>query len=187
MDDFLTQDDEESTSEQGEQESQGDSTGAAGESKGEESDSGALLKQMQSERDKAVALANKTQKELEQMKGKASASGKGRTASVPEEVQQWITAAKENTRKALFEQNEKFGQYGVDPSLIVGETPVEMRASAESLAKFVTEIESKVRGQVLVEHGFDPEPRSTTSTGRKDYATMDSKDFNALVEEALRG
>lgn len=184
---FLSQDDESQTPEQGAEESEESTSGAAEEDKSEESKGDdELTKRLQSERDKETARANKLQKELDKVKASASAKDKGKTA-VPAEVEEWITAAKTNARKSLYESHERLARYNVDPALIQGETPEEMTASANSLNEFVKELEGKVRGDVLEEHGFDPEPRTSTAPGRKSFKDMDSKEFNQLVEDALRG
>ena len=139
-------------------------------------------RKLQSERDKETARANKAEAELKKLK---SSPAKGQEA--PAEVQEWIVAARENMRRALFAENPRFQQYGIDTNLIVGDTPAEMRASAQSLTEFVNNLHGQVRNDVLKEHGFDPEPVAAQAEPRKNFNKMDSKEFDALVAEALRG
>ena len=143
------------------------------------------IRRLQSERDKARAEADKARKALEKVQS-ATAKDAG-SSSVPPEVEAWLTAAKDNSRDALYKRNPKLEQYGVDPSLITGDTPAEMRKSAESIDKFVSDMEGKIRNQVLEEHGFNPEPLTSPAEGRKNYANMSKEDFDAEVEKALRG
>ena len=143
------------------------------------------IRRLQSERDKARADLDKARKTLEKVQ---PAPAKGETtSSVPPEVEAWLTAAKENSRDSLYKRNPKLDQYGVDPSLITGDTPAEMRKSAEAIDKFVSDMEGKIRNQVLEEHGFNPEPLTSPAEGRKNYANMSKEDFDAEVEKALRG
>jgi hypothetical protein len=102
-------------------------------------------------------------------------------------VQEWIVAAQRRTRDVLYESNPKFKAYNVGPDLITGDTPAAMEASAKSLAEFVDTLEGNVRDQVLRDHGFDPEPRASTRGPDKSFKSMNSEEFNRLVDQALRG
>ena len=178
--------DDEASTDGGSEDSQSGDAGAADKPKGDESSGvSEAQRRLQSERDQERARANKAEKELKSLKA-ASANGQGESG-IPTNVNEWIVAAQENQRKALFAEYPEFSTYNIDAALIVGDTPAEMRASAKSLSEFVATLQGKVRQSVLVEHGFTPEPQSSQVTGRKDYATMDSKDFDKLVENALRG
>jgi len=143
------------------------------------------IRRLQSERDKARADANKATAALEKVQ-RASAKGEAGT-QVPPEVQEWIDAAKTNSKDALYKAHPRLESYGVSPDLITGDSPAEMRTSAESIDRFVTEMEGKIRNQVLEEHGFNPEPLTSPAEGRKSFSEMDEKEFNALVDNALRG
>jgi len=182
-DDFENPDNEDGTPEQGDEDSKDEEDGAA-DSKDKDEKSGEALRKLQSERDKAVAERNKAQKELKNVKG---ATAKSEGTEVPTEVQEWIVAAKTNARKTLFESNPKFEQYGISPDLIGGETPEAMSAAAKSLTEFVDKLEGKVRDDVLEEHGINSVPRASTRANNKAYNEMDKKEFDAIVEQALRG
>lgn len=187
-DDFENQDsgDDKGTEDNGAQDGDKKDSGAAESGKSsEDTQSGDDLRKMQSERDKETARANKAQKEVDKMKA-ASAKSAGST-EVPPQVQEWINAAQSRTREALYEANPKFKTFGIDPTLISGDTPAEMTASAKTLTEFVDTLETTVRDEVLKEHGFDPSPKASASIGRKDFNKMDTKEFDAIVEEALRG
>jgi len=187
-DDFENQDsgDDKGTQDKGTTDDGKQDSGAAESSKSsEDTQSGDDLRKMQSERDKETARANKAQKEVDKMKA-ASAKSAGST-EVPPQVQEWIVAAQSRTRETLYESNPKFKAFGIDPTLISGDTPAEMTASAKSLSEFVETLEGTVRDSVLKEHGFDPAPKASAAMGRKDFNAMDTKEFDAIVEEALRG
>lgn len=185
--DFESQDDETTESENSDEDSQESQGGAASKGESDEStDNDETARRLQSERDKERARANKAEAELKKLKA-TSAKGQEQAPQAPAEVQEWIVAARDNMKRSLFAENPKFSQYGIDPNLIVGDTPAEMRASAKSLSDFVENLHGQVRSAVLQEHGYDPEPRASEAPGRKDFAKMDPKEFNALVDEAMRG
>ena len=185
MDDFeqdaLTDD----ATEGGEDTGQESTDAAAGSDDTDTSKSDETIRKLQSERDKARADADKARKALEKVQA-ASAKDDG-AAPIPPEVQEWITAAKSNSRDALYKASPRLDQYGVDPALITGDTPAEMRKSAESIDNFIAEMEGRIRNQVLEEHGFNPEPVTSPAEGRKSYKEMSKEEFEAEVEKALRG
>lgn len=145
------------------------------------------LRKMQSERDKETARANKLAKQLDVLQKQAASANDEKATEVPPQVQEWITAAQNNARDALYKSNEKLAEYDVDPSLIRGDTPAEMQATAKALGDFVDKMERDIRDSVLEEHGFTPAPKDAASIGRKDFRSMDKKEFDAIVDEALRG
>lgn len=187
-DNFENPDENTDASEGDSEDSQESQQGAADSDNSDESkgSNDEALRTLQSERDKERARANKLERELKKFQKDPSAKGQ-EGPQAPPEVQEWITAAQENMRNALFAENPRFAEFGLDSSLITGDTPAEMRASAKSLSSFVEELHGKVRSQVLEEHGFDPEPRPADAPGRQDFNKMDKEKFDALVENALRG
>jgi hypothetical protein len=187
MDDFERDDTQDQSADDQQAESTSEDTSdAAGESTEEGEDRSAeTIRRLQSERDKARAGQSKAEKALAKVQA-ASAKDEG-ASSIPPEVQEWLAAAKDNSRDALYKASPKLEQYGVDPGLITGDTPAEMRKSAESIDKFVAEMEGTIRNQVLEEHGFNPEPITSPAEGRKSYNEMSKEDFDAEVAKALRG
>jgi hypothetical protein len=187
QDTFLNPTDESNDESEDESKDESSESDEGADSKDEAGELQEQLRSLQSERDKETARANKAEKQLSQMGKAATAKSKGNAPAVPPEVAEWIIAAKDSQRKALYEENKKLAQYKVSPDLIVGDSPAEMRASAESLSTFVDELEGQMRGNILTEHGFDPEPKTGSAEGRRDFKTMDSKEFNALVDDHLKG
>jgi hypothetical protein len=186
-DDFEEQTDRSDNTGDGDSGDEGTSGAAGGtdEQQGE-SDAAEALRKLQSERDKETARANKLQKQLDVL-GKQDTSANDKGTEVPPQVQQWITAAQQNAREALYKADQRLERFGVDPSLIRGDTPAEMQASAKTLGEMVAKMERDIRDSVLQEHGFTPAPKDAASIGHKNFRTMDSKEFDALVDSALRG
>lgn len=144
------------------------------------------VRDLQSKADKATAEANKLRKELEALKAKPKDAGK-EAGDVPPELRQWLNAAQDRVRDQLYGADPRFKEYGIDPALITGGTPEEMKATAAQLKKFVDRVETKVRNKALRDAGFDPEPVASTPQTRRNYAEMDPKDFEEVVRRALSG
>ena len=141
------------------------------------------IKDLQSKADKETARANKAEADLKAaLKAKAPQKDK-QTQEVPESIQKWLDAAQETTRTQLFESDPRFKEYGLDPSLIVGDEPSDMRQSAKELKKLVDRIESRARSSIMKEMGINPEPStSDRTTGKKNFATMSAKEILALAD-----
>jgi hypothetical protein len=187
-DDFESQDEGTENTDNGADGDEG--TSGAAEGTGEQqgnSDGDETLRKMQSERDKETARANKLQKQLDALTKQDTSANDEKSTEVPPQVKEWITAAQKNAREALYRSDERFERFGVSPDLIKGDTPAEMQASAKSLSELVAKMETDIRDRVLEEHGFTPAPKDASSIGTKNFKTMDEKEFNALVDNALRG
>jgi len=146
------------------------------------------IRDLQSTADKATARANKLQKQLDGKAKRGTAKDDDESNGVvPPEIREWLDSAKEQTQKSNFETDKRFQTYEVDPAFIQGDSPSAMKESAERLSKLVTNIEGKVRNEVLVEHGFSPEPATSERNEPVNYATMSSEDFAKVQEKALAG
>lgn len=180
-------DDEEDASD----EEESKSPDAAGGDKGSESESKEdvekRIRDLQSKADKAEARANKLQKQLEaQGKSKnAATDDEGTEGVVPPEVRKWLDAAKERTLDQTFKSDGRFQKYKVDPAFIQADSPDALKERAKALAKMLSEIETQVRNEVLVEHGFSPQPATSERSEPKNYATMSSEEFNKIADRAL--
>jgi len=148
-------------------------------------DSSKRERELQSVADKATARANKLQKQLDEKAKPDAASDDSASGAVPPEVQVWLDSAKERTQESNYGSDPRFKAYSVDPAFIQGESPSAMKDSAERLAKLVTEIEGKVRNQVLVEHGFSPEPATSERSEPVNFGTMSREEFVKRRDAAI--
>lgn len=184
-DDLTSSDDGDSTA-AGDDAASSDGSGDAGAA----GSGGDDLRTWQSKADKEAARANKLQKELDALRA-ASAAGAAPPPAPSRRsngaVDPWVEASKDNFRDELFKSDARFASLGLEPTLITGATPGEMRASFDSLRTSVDRMESGIRTRVLVEHGLEPEVGSGERATGLNYGTMAKEDFDKLVERALGG
>lgn len=145
------------------------------------------LRDLQSAKDKETARANKAEAALKKMTESLKPGAGKPEGSVPPEVQKWLDAAKEGTRTRLYESDPRFKEYGLPRSLIAGDTPEDMEASATQLKRLVAKVESRVRESVLKEHGFAEAPSGSTKLPKRDYGNMSTEDFEKVLRQALSG
>jgi hypothetical protein len=143
----------------------------------------------QSKYDKSEAKANRLQKELDAVRASAAAGVAPPPAPARRNgaVDPWVEASKDNFRDELYKSDPRFASLGLEPTLIVGATPGEMRSSFDSLRTSVDRMESGIRQRVLVEHGLEPEVGSGERATNLNYGTMPKEEFDKLVERALGG
>ena len=155
----------------------------------ESTDTDEALRKMQSERDKAIAERNKLQKRLEGS-GEASKSSADDTedgGSRSSEPDPWVAASKSNYRDQLYDSDPALSASGIDRSLIVGDTPDQMRTSFEGIQGTVRKMRGEITNQVLVDHGLAPVPGAGERREPINYKTMPTDQFNKEVEKALQG
>jgi hypothetical protein len=184
-DDFLDTEDNEDESEDSEEEKQGTDDAASGKSNSEASEEQKRIRDLQSKADKAEARANKAEKALKQAKTSSASGDTG--GDVPPEVAEWLKNTQSTFREDLFEEDPRFKRFDLDPALIQGETPSEMRESQKALIDFVDKMEGQIRDSVLVEHGFAPAPKASERQTPTNYATMTSEEFAKHEQAALAG
>jgi hypothetical protein len=120
-------------------------------------------------------------KRLERELAAAKAGDKDPATAVPPEVQAWMDAAKDGARERYYNADPRFADYGLEQSVIDGSTPDEMRASRKRWSDLIDSIETKVRDQVLGEHGIIPESVGNTRGPKRDYGSMSAEDFEKEV------
>ena len=134
------------------------------------------IRDLMSRADKAEARANQLEAQL---KGKGSTKRSKDKA----ETDEFMELVREQSRNQLFSSDPRLAEYGLKPSVIAGNTPEEMRASFDQYKSLLDAIVSKVRNQVLVEHGLDA---GVTGSGKgqelPDFSAMPAKDFKALMD-----
>jgi len=185
-DDFLDTDDNDDEPEGKSEGTGGTDDAASGKAESEGSEA-KRIRDLQSKADKAEARANKAEKALEKA-NTSSAKDDGTTSGdVPPEVAEWLKSTQTNFRDDLFAEDPRFKKFELDPALITGETPSQMRESQKALVEFVDKMEGQIRDSVLVEHGFKPEPKASERQPPVNYATMTSEEFAKHEQAALAG
>lgn len=136
------------------------------------------IRDLQSALDKAIAENNKLKK--------ATPTDKKAPSRDPE-VERWMRAAQDATRDRLYDSDPRFKEFGIDPAVISGDTPEEMRASVKELTKLISRVETRVRNKTLREHGFSPPPKEGGAEPRRNIAGMSNEEFEKLVAEVSVG
>jgi hypothetical protein len=132
------------------------------------------------------ARANKLQQELDAARGKApaadpkdkSADGEG---SAP--ANEFLDFAREDARRRLFESEPKLAAAGLDSSAISGSTLGEMKDSLKRQKALVDGMESRLRGEVLKQHGLDPEVMAGSQEKVHGIAEMSDEKFAAFLAD----
>lgn len=131
------------------------------------------IRDLQSALDKALAENNKLKK--------AQPADKKVPPRDPE-IERWMRAAQDATRDRLYDSDPRFKEFGIDPAVISGDTPEEMKSSMRELTKLISRVETRVRNKTLREHGFSPPPKESGAEPRRNIATMSNEEFQKLVD-----
>lgn len=130
---------------------------------------------------KEQARAKALEKELEELKSRGAEPVDRDKAPVapdlnPELLEDW--------REAAWERYPAFKDFGIEIDAIQGGTRTEIRQAAANLAKFIDEVESKVRNRVLAEYGLSAEGLGGGKREQyPDFGSMSSEDFLKFVEK----
>lgn len=135
------------------------------------------ISDLQSKADKAEARANKAEAAL-----KALNAGKGEDAGTDPATKALMAEVRESALDAVFGENPILKQYGIDRSLIEGGTRAEVRAAAAEVVGLIKSVSTKVRNEVLAEHGLKAEPAGSTRKPPADYSSMSEADFEKLLD-----
>lgn len=122
------------------------------------------------------------QKELDELKKGKDAEPKDReeAPAVPEVNPDLL----EDWREAAWERYPQFKELGIEIDAIQGGTRADIRQAAASLAKFIDEVESKVRNRVLAEHGLSADGLGGGKREQyPDFGSMNSEEFLKFVEK----
>lgn len=100
-----------------------------------------------------------------------------------EDQDQFMEFAREQARNTLFGSDPRLAKYGVAPDAITGTTPEEMRESFSRQQKLIDSLESKIRNEVLQQHGLD---LGVAGGGRQentpDFGKMSQDEFIKYIE-----
>jgi hypothetical protein len=174
-------------------EDSGDDLNADSDLEGDESGAGKdpksadkRISEMQSERDRETARANKAEKELKRVLARQGAdSGAGAPpASSGGDVAN--DAVLDMARMFAFQQHPKLAEYGLSAADLDGSSPAEIAEGAVSLVARFEKIETQARNKVLAETGHAPEIEGQSPPATKrDYSKMSKEDFDKVVAKAL--
>lgn len=135
------------------------------------------IRDLQSKADAAEARANKAEAAL-----RAGSADKGEGVRGDPATQALMSELREASLDAIYGEYPVLKQYGVERSLIEGGTRTEMREAATSVSNFIKTLSTKVRNEVLSEHGLKAEPAGSTRKAPVDYASMTDEAFTKLLD-----
>lgn len=121
------------------------------------------------------------------LKQAGTSEGTDGGATVPPEVQAWMDVAKEAARERFYNADPRFAEYGLDQTVIEGDDPAAMQASAKRWKELVDTIESKARARVLEEHGINPGYQGSTPEPKRDFGAMSDEEFEREVRKHSAG
>lgn len=130
---------------------------------------------------KAEARAQKAEAALGK---KSGGQTKGKKAST-DFMSEFEAFAREDARARLFNSDPRFAKYGLEPSVIAGESIEDMQASAQRQIKMLDSLESRIRNEVLTEHGLDAGVSGAGKGGGSslpDFGSMSDEDFEKLIQ-----
>lgn len=174
-------------------EGEGTSTDSAQQDAGESGDdkdpksTDKRISDLQSEKDKETARANKLQKQLDAV----LAASKGDDAEVSKPPAQASGGTQDAVildmaRMFAYQQNPKLADYGVSAADLNGSTPSEIAQSAAELVARFEKIETQVRNKVLADQGLAPEIDGAAPPRQpRDFSKMSKEDFQKVMDAAL--
>lgn len=147
------------------------------------------IRDLQSQKDKETARANKAEKQLKAMLEAAKDPDAGVVNPPPAGGGGDVDGAVlEMARMFAYQQYPKLAEYDISPTDLDGSSPSEIARSAAALVARFEKIETKARNKVLAENGMAPEIEAgVPPTPQRDFSKMSKEDFNRLVDENMRG
>jgi hypothetical protein len=143
------------------------------------------VRDLQSEKDKETARANKAEKEVLRLK-KALVEPDAESENESSDSPPADAYVLDMARMFAYQQTPKLAEYDIPASALTGNTPMEIAASATELVTRFEKIETRVRNKVLAENGQAPElDGGGPPPPARDFSAMSKEDFNKLVDETM--
>lgn len=131
-----------------------------------------------SQAQKAQARAAKAEAQLLQaVRSGEESQSLSRSAQLPIEVQAWLQSVKDAEAERVFEQDPRFKAYGVSSSDLLGDTPEEIRASADRFKRMIDKVEGRVRAEMRRDYGITPDIGGERRGPKVDVSGMPSDEF----------
>lgn len=142
------------------------------------------ISEMQSERDRETARANKAEKQLKAIL--AAQNGGAEGGNPPAGGDAGNSAILDMARMFAVQQHPKLAEYGLTESDLNGSTPAEIAANAAELVARFEKIETRALNKVLADRGLAPEIDGQSPPPKaRDYSTMPKEDFDKVLAKAL--
>jgi len=136
----------------------------------------------------AEARSNTLKSQLEQVvRSGGDTRAKPVQGGLPPEVQAWLTAVRDAEIDRVYGSDPRFESYGIDRGDLVGESPDEIRASADRYKKLLDQIETKAKNEVQRQFGIIPDMGGSRRGPQKDLSSLNSADFLKELDGLKRG
>jgi hypothetical protein len=109
------------------------------------------------------------------------------TAGLPPEVQAWLQAVRDAEVDRVYQSDARFASYGFTQGDLVGETPEEIRASADRFKKLIERVEGRVRNEIRREFGLTPDIGGDRRGPRVDFGNLSTEDFLKELDRRKAG
>ncbi len=144
------------------------------------SDSDKRYNDLMSKWQKAEARAKKLEDTLRAKDGSAQTSQS--TVPVDPKLKAWLDEAVADVAERAYRSDPRFEQYGISASEFRGDSPEEIRGKVKQTRELIDKMETRIRNEILSEHGLAPEVSSTRISPPKSFAQMSSKEFNDYLK-----
>jgi hypothetical protein len=131
-----------------------------------------------SQAQKAQARAAKAEQQLLQAVRSGEESQRvAAAAGLPLEVQAWLQSVRDAESDRVFQSDPRFHAYGISASDLAGETPEQIKASADRYKRMIDRVEGRVRAEMRRDFGISPDIGGERRGPKVNVSEMPTEDF----------
>lgn len=146
------------------------------------SDSDKRYNDLMSKWQKAEARAKKLEEAIKGKDGSAQTPANGLSIKDDPKLKAWLDEAAADVAERAYRSDPRFEQYGISASEFRGESPEQIRAKVKQTRDLIDKMETRIRNELLAEHGLSPDVGSTRPAPAKSFDQMSSKEFNDYMK-----
>lgn len=141
-------------------------------------DDGKRVNDLMSKWQRAEAEKNRLAARLAALEGQGGGSQDGDGDAGESRLSEFEEFARENARNTLFASDPRLAAAGLTAEDIAGSTLSEMKASMAKHQKLIGGIESRMRNEILAQHGLDPDVATGAGSAETpSFSKMSDKEF----------
>ena len=141
------------------------------------SDSDKRYNDLMSKWQKAEARAKKLEEAIKGKENGTQAPANGLSIKDDPKLKAWLDEAAADVAERAYRSDPRFEQYGISASEFRGESPEQIRAKVKQTRDLIDKMETRIRNELLAEHGLSPDVGSTRPAPTKSFDQMSSKEF----------
>ena len=146
------------------------------------SDSDKRYNDLMSKWQKAEARAKKLEEAIKGKESGAQTPANGFSIKDDPKLKAWLDEAAADVAERAYRSDPRFEQYGISASEFRGESPEQIRAKVKQTRELIDKMETRIRNELLAEHGLSPDVGSTRPAPTKSFDQMSSKEFNDYMK-----